>query len=236
MSAYSDDMVVKIPLDARAPSRRRANESALLDRQRRKGGLFGKMMRVRNRLSLARRAVQHPGRFASALVRGGAASMGRAAASRASRVFANPIGLLVGAVVVGVVAAGRIMSGRSFENMGAELKQMLLGDASAKALAAGDVRQGLMADDHVAAVVGREGQVNSQIGRVFNDLKKLREADHLGREMMERDPHFQSNNTADILVMRARDMLVQSWENCGGPSSAYQLTNRWSEQRKAEKR
>lgn len=189
---------------------------------KRKGRLFRRMNRARaakraftarKRAGMASR-VGRAGRagFTAARTVGGAAARAGARAA-----VANPVGLVIAGLVIGGAIAARLVTGRSFENMGENIKSMLLGDLSEEAVAKRDTRMAMSSDAELARIVGQEGRVNSQIISIGRDLKAIRKRDLDGSAAFKKDRDFQNNGTIfDQLIIRARDKLVASFKDEGG--------------------
>lgn len=206
-----DDMVIRPRVDAQpgASAPTRARQERVFDRERRPGGIVPRMLRHALGSRLALGAASGLGRFA--------VSFGRAAAPRV--LLANPIGLLVGALVTATVVATRLVSGRSFEGIGQEINNVILGDLDETALASRDAREELLGNPNVARIIGQEGRVNAQIGALHKRLAEIRKRDRVGRTLFMSDPEFDVNNTLDILILRGRDKLLEAWHGSGGPGS-----------------
>lgn len=227
-----DDMVfrprIHRMLDDRTHARSR--EDRAVESIAKKRGVLSRIMRARAKRMALRSAA---GRSMGV----GALRMGaRAIVSPMRAIAANPIGMMVTAVVVGAIVATRLISGRSFGNMGAEVKKVLLGDASAEAVASMRARDRLSSDEDVATIFGNESVQGTQLHAVFQDLKAMELRSALAAERFEGDPAFQDNNIADIMIVRARDIIVNEWNSGGGPEAIQKLQNAWEERRKASAR
>jgi len=225
--ASRDDMVIRPRLDGgdRAAAPVRAREERRLYRGKKKGRLFGRMVKARMGRKAARRAGGAlKARRAAKLARASraAAGAGRGAAAAAARggaraAASNPIGWIVAAVVVVGAVAGRLISGRSFENMGANINKVLLGDLDEQARAASDTRQRFAGDSQLAEIVGKEGRVNSQVSSIFTDLKNMRERELRGASLFREDKAFQGNSTIlDQLIVRGADAIKKGWDALDG--------------------
>lgn len=209
-----DDMVLRPRIARHGPSapQARAREARQLAQAAERRGVLARLVRARaaSRLVMGRRGVA---------VASEAAGLAEGAAARtaARSAVLNPVGMITAAAVTAIVVAGRLVSGRSFENMGQNVRQILLGDLDENALAGRDARNHLANDSDVARIAGIEGKTNAQMKAIFDDLQEARKRDHLGRELFMQSADFQVNDTLDILILRARDALVAAWNGNGGP-------------------
>lgn len=162
------------------------------------------------------------------LVRARVARRAITTASKSSIVGRASSGLtrLIGGATVGIVVAGavalRLISGRSFENLGAELNEILLGDLDDKARVARSVRQKLATPD-VLRAIGQRGAVGAQLRSVGRDLKALELQKQRGLAAFERDKFFQVNGVLDILIIRLRNKIRAMWTGVGGPAAVEEL-------------
>lgn len=222
----SDDIIIRPKIHAstgQSATSVRAHAERKQARMGRPKGLIARLARAKMEAGGARRLLAMTARSA------GGGFMGGLGMGRAARALMNPVGLAVTAGVLAVVAATRLVSGRSFENMGQQVKKVLLGDGSAEALAGRDARQHLTSNDQVALTAHQIG-LTADMSKVFNDMKAVAKQDYQGRELFEQDPRFQVDNTLDMLILRFRDGIVKAWDAIGGDSKVRQVGRKLEQQ------
>ena len=234
MASSRDDMVFTPSLGPqhRASAVTRAREERRMAGAKRKGGIFRRMLKLRaaqrlvraRRLRSSRRALNmaRAGR-AGVAARGASTAVGAARGVVTRSAILNPVGIAVAATVIAIAVATRLLSGRSFENMGQVVNDMLLGDLDDNARADIAAKKRIMGDGDLMRMYSRGGQASAQFGRLFADLKTVAMRDEVGRSFFEGRKEFQSNNIFDILILRARDKLVQAWKDAGGSEALERL-------------
>lgn len=164
-------------------------------------------------------------RGAMAVRSGAIAARGATAASGASAA----VGGLVAAGVIAAAVITRLASGQSFENMGQQVNNILLGDMDDEARASAGARKRLSGDSDIARIVGREGRVNSQIASLHKDLKKLQLRDEIGASLIKSQTGMQNNGLFDMLIIRGRDAFLRSWNGSGGPAATEEFRGKYRE-------
>ena len=229
MSQSRDDMVMTPSLGQQfAPTARtKAREDRRTAFLNKRHGLRDKLLKARAAAKLRRAHTARMSKRTAVLRRGGrggaAAIRGLSGGGGLRAAAASPIGAIVAAVVVAGFVAIRLGTGRSFENMGAQMNKMLIGDLDEQARAAIDTRKTLGGDKHIARIIAQEGAVNSQVKSIAEDLKAIRLRELMGASEFLEDKHFQADNTLDILIIRARDLLVQAFNGAGGEDAVANL-------------
>lgn len=221
-----DDMVIRPDLgrdQGRSASPVRAREERILAREKKRGGLISKVAKMRAGRRLVRGRRARASRRAVRLAQSGSAAVRGAQTARAASAAANPIGLAVVAAVVATGVITRLVSGRSFENMGAQINKMLLGDMDEAARADIDTRKRLGGDREVARIIGIEGKVNNQIARLHADLARLRKMELDGSSKITEDKYFQSNSAIDMLILRAKEVFEKVWKSSDGPDAVEEI-------------
>ena len=171
------------------------------------GGIKTVRFTVKN-LKRAKKVVKWTARGIRAVgVASGAVSFGAGAVIGAG--LAYGVEKVAGAVIDTGMAGfdAYINSGRSMENIGANLEFQMVGDAANTARADMQTRQALASNPHIAEIVGREGKANSQVNKIFSELKKLRVKELRGEAMFMRDKRFQSMSDLDIIIHKISDEL-----------------------------
>ncbi len=210
-----DDMVMRLGVKSpsQTPARDRAKQERIIRGAQRRGGLVHRLARAKASRTLIR-AAQPASTARMAVARGGARAAGAVA------------GVVVGTLVVAAVVATRLLSGRSFENIGQQINNVLLGDLDEEALATRDSREALQGDEHLLRIAGKEGKVNSQIAQIHQDQVAINKRDRVGRTLFESATDFQSNNILDMVILRVKDALVEHWNAVGGQSKFDELTKK----------
>ena len=223
--AGRDDMVIRPRLDEqRAAAPTRAREERRIAGARNRRGIFARIAKARAARSLRRRRRARSGgrrvraarSGAPGLLRGTASTVGRGAGRAA---VANPVGAIVAALVVAGVVATRLVSGQSFENIGQQVNNILLGDLDEGARASAETRNRLGGDSDIARIIGQEGRVNSQIAALHKSLARMAKRDALGASLIRSEKGMQVDSTLDILIVRARDKFLEAWSGNGGNDS-----------------
>tara|TARA_Y100001938_G_scaffold146773_1_gene226427 strand:+ start:444 stop:1205 length:762 start_codon:yes stop_codon:yes gene_type:complete len=219
-----DDMVVRPTLgpQQQASAKTRAREERRIARAHGKGGVLRRlrmaqqMRRRRRRLHVARqrqkrKAMQMAGR--AAIGRGATAVAGAAGARIAARVgagalFSNPVTGVLAALAVGAAISHKLYTGKSFEQMGDQLNDMLLGDLDDEARAKMTVRHRFQGDELLSRIRGREGKVNSQLSRLHSDLLSIEKEREVGRSLIV--SQFGVDGTWDMLLKRFEDKYIRA--------------------------
>lgn len=142
---------------------------------------------------------------------------------RVGRFAANPVVLAAAGAVLVFLAAARLASGRSFENMGQMLQKDLFGDLTPEASAKIRTRNQLSGDDGLMAHVAARGTKDAQFGALFDALYQQNLLATKGQQSIMNDPHFQVNGFLDMVLLRLRDKIKESWRQVGGPQEAERL-------------
>lgn len=129
-------------------------------------------------------------------------------ASRASVVGGAAIAVAVTAAAV----AGRLMSGRSFENMGQNLAETLLGDTRPEAVARRQTREAMQANEVVMFEAGRRGEITRQMRQMGEDLYQRNLMAAKGRFAVLADAGMMVNSPIDMLVLGLRNKFVEAWD------------------------
>lgn len=202
-----DDIVIRPNLGPLRPHehspRDRAKQARRLDQAiRRKDGVITRLLRARSKLGAAR--------VAGTLGRRAAAGFAERAGGRfAGRAVFSPVGAVVAAVAVGVVVAARLASGRTFENMGQEVNNLLLGDLDENARASMQARTSLEGRDDVMQMLARGDRVQGQLRTVFDGLRRVKKKELDGRTLFLSDPDFQVNGKIDQVIERAAEQFKE---------------------------
>ena len=236
-----DEMIFRPNLGARQqPSARtRAREASQHDRARRKRGPLrymrnAQLLRKRKRrlAELKRqqriRGATRAGR--SGLVRGAVRSVARSAVRMAGRaVMLNPIGMIVTALLAGGMVLLRLGSGKTFEQMGDEMNNMLIGDLDEQARARMTVRHRFQSDEMLARIRGQSGKHNAQINRIAQDLFRVEKQYEDGKALIERE--FGVNGTWDMIILRAIQSFGKAWHALGGSDKMERFVEKVQKQR-----
>lgn len=209
-----DDMVIVLQLGEpqRSAAPVKAREERVRERTTKGGrGLFRRLSKAeakRKALLTARRGVKSTGRRFGVTVRGGIAGT-----------------LTLAALVVGT----RIATGESFETTAERLNEGILGDLDERAAAERDVRGGLSKNPLIAAIVAREGRVNSQIKAIGQGLIEIRKEELVGASILRREFDVEGATRADQAVLRVIEMAERIWKNIGGDAEV----EKWRDAQKA---
>jgi len=141
----------------------------------------------------------------------------------------NPVGLIVTALIVGGAVALRLGSGKTYEQMGDELNNMLLGDMDEQARAKMTVRHRMQGDELLTRIRAQSGAGNAQINRIAEDLFRVEKQYEDGKAMIERA--FPVNNTIDMLVLRASDAFKRAWQMNGSQEKFDRMVEKATENR-----
>jgi hypothetical protein len=156
------------------------------------------------------------------------AGLARGAATRvgARLAVANPVGLLVTALVVAGTVALRLGTGTPLEGLGESLNSALLGDVDDKARANMTVRRRFQSDEALSYIAGEEGRnkPNPQLARLADDLTKMETRREIGASLLRKE--FPANNILDMLILRARDAIKSTWNALGGDDKAEEAMRR----------
>lgn len=218
-----DDMVFRPDLGRRiaeptAPVRARADRIAA----RRAEAKGGPIRRAAGALA-ARKLLLRRRRIARLQGLRGARSARGGAGPKAARFIPNPLAILATVGVAAAAVATRLISGRSFEGIGQEVNNILLGDLDDEARAKRTVRERFRGDPNIARIVGQEGKVTGQIAALGEDLFKLELEQEKARSAFASHPRFQVNGYADMLILRIRDKIQQVWSGQGMSDSLNRL-------------
>ena len=145
----------------------------------------------------------------------------------------GPIGLLILGAAVAAVYATRVGTGRTFENLGEQVNELILGDSDEMAAATGDIRKQLMNDNAVmhmlsdAAKTDEHGNVTlpEDFLKAANQLRDERYKQLRGESMIRQDPFFQVDDTLGMLIMRMHEYLVASLKSMGVTEQFDQFTS-----------
>jgi len=237
MTSSRDDMVIRprlVGAGSATEAQRRANEARQLAKQVSHRGIIGRLARAKAATqsleATGRIAGRVAGRVAIGEAAGAAGEVAEASAERAA--LMNPVALTLAAVVTAVAVGARLASGRSFENMGQNLKTMLMGDLAADASAGAQARDALLSNHHLLAATGRQQKASASVKQVYDDLFKLKQMEARGAQLFMNDKYFQADSTIDILIVRARNWLVESWRTHGGDAKLrawrWAMTGMWA--------
>lgn len=228
-----DDMVIRPTLDE-APGASvslRAQEERLVD-QLQKGKLARRLRaaaqasakrRLAARAARARR-MSTVARAGSAAVRGAGSAAARGIGRLGARAAGTPVGLIAAAVIVAGVVTLRLASGQPLEGTGEAVNRMILGDTDDEARAKMATRAQFGGDSDIARIVGQEGKVNSQVRSIAEDIQRINFRDEKGASLLREA--FPSNNALDMLILRARDKLLEFWNGTGGPGKVEEIGRR----------
>lgn len=138
----------------------------------------------------------------------------------------SPVAVGVAAIVAISIGLGRLLTGRSFENMGQQINNVLLGDYDDNARADMAARRHIESNPSLLRIIAHDGKPNAQIEKLFNSAKKLALADEKGRSHFASDKEMQDNGVFDMLVLRARDAFVRGYTNSGGPHAVLEVRDK----------
>lgn len=231
--ANRDDMVIvprlgKLNAGASAPTEARTERRMAGSRKR--GGIWHRLAKAKAAARLRRGRAARASRRVVASRRGASAVRAGAGASRVAGAgrFANPIGMIVAATVIATMVALRLVTGRSFENMGAQVSKVLLGDMNEEARAKMDIRNRFTGDKDILRIVESEGFVNAELFSIYEDLRKIRYIELRGADTIREDKRFQVNGTFDILIIRARKLFLDAFNGAGGQENIEKLQRAYS--------
>lgn len=231
---FAPDPGVKREANARV----RAVEERRLFSAKKKGGLVRRVRQLRRLRKLATRRAGRPGKASATarrLAQAGRGAAVRGGARGAARALATPIGAVVaGIAVIGLVAL-RLASGQPIEGMGEQVNKILLGDADDEARARTATKQQLKSSTNITSILGREyataikagkasAGVNTQVKKIADEFTRMNTRDELGASIIREA--FPVNNTLDMLIIRARDVIVATWNGNGGESSVDKLAQK----------
>ena len=192
---------------------------------KRRKGLFHQMARAHAARKVVRlRRAKAGGRTLQA-ARGGSL-LGRAAGAARS---ATPVGALIAAGVVAAAVATRLATGRSFENLGEQVNQILLGDMDDEARASAAASRHITGDRDLARIIGIEGRVNSQIARLHKDMKALHLRDEVGATAIRQNEGMSHNGMLDMLIVRGHAKFMEAWNGTGGPQATEKFRGKYRE-------
>lgn len=126
----------------------------------------------------------------------------------------HPVGAIALALIAGGIVALRLGSGKTFEQMGNEMNNMLLGDLDEAARAKMSVRHRFQADPLMARIRSQSGKQNMQINRIAQDLFRVEKQYEDGKALIERE--FGVNGTFDMLILRAQQAFQKAFRAQGG--------------------
>lgn len=196
----------------------RSRTARKLDAQKRKGGLWHRIVRLRAARKLSRLAtVRGAGSTMARAVGMGRAFGAPAMVSRAAKAAANPVVLGIAALAMTAVVVGRLASGKPFEGMGSELNNLLLGDMDDAARAKMSVRSQFESDPDLMRFIESQGGVTSQIRKVMADLSDIETKRQKGKSMIEQA--FPVNGMLDFLILRIKEALTGSWSKHAVPQA-----------------
>lgn len=213
----------------RAAAPVRAREERRLAAAKKRGGVLQRLRRLRQLRRLRRQQrLAKSGRRAVGLARRGAGALARGAAARAGAraAAANPIGLVVTALIVAGTVALRLGTGTPLEGLGERLNSAVLGDMDDEARAKMTVRRRFQSDEALAYIAGEAGRnkPNPQLVRLADDLTKYEQRLEIGASAFRRE--LPVNNLFDMLILRARDAIVGAWNAGGGEAKAEEAMRR----------
>lgn len=220
-----DDMIFRPTLgpQQKPTARARAREDRRLDRANRKGGVLRRLrllrqmrrrqMRLRSAAS-GQRATQIARLGRAGLARGASGLAGKAVQKGGQMLARHPVGAIALALIAGGIVALRLGSGKTFEQMGDEMNNMILGDMDEAARAKMSVRHRFQADPLMARIRSQSGKQNMQMNRIAQDLFRVEKQYEDGKALIERE--FGVNNTFDMLILRAQQAFQKAWKAEGG--------------------
>lgn len=230
----NDAIVFRVDMGAEevrssAPVRARAERA--LDGTRHEKSLWSRLRTVQRFRKIKRTFSSIKGaRAAFTEARAGLAASAEGAVARVgSRAAATPVGAIAAALIVAGVAALRLASGQPLEGTGEAVNRMVFGDMDDEARARMTVGAKFDSDRDLLRIGAQTGGVNPQIAAIAKDLTKLELEKQQGASLFREK--FASNNLVDMLILRARDAIVEGWQTAGGPSaldSAHRGYNRFA--------
>jgi len=220
-----DDMVFTPDLGPqhRAAAPTRAREERRIAAAQKRGGVLSKIntaRSIRRRRAYSRRA--KAGAKKVTLARRGAAGLARGASRLATRaVGGTPVGIAATVLILGALVAVRLATGRPFEGIGESMNRVLLGDLDDQARAKMETRHQLGGDKHIARMSGQSGVIGAQVTELAKDLNKLHLQHEIGSSLLRE--RFPVNNVFDMLILRAKEKILEAWEANDGVRKAKQL-------------
>jgi hypothetical protein len=206
MSRSRDDMVLRPRLRAgmdgpraEAQERRAVERHATSQR-----GILQRLMRARATKAAAGYAMRAGTSVASSTV-----------GSWAARGSTSMAAIAVGSIVASLVAVGRLVKGSSFEKMGHEMNQLILGDMDDEARASIAARSTFTNNTQLAMMIHQKPDVAASLESVYHDLKRKAMAGEVGRSEIDRNIEVQS--VADILILRFAKKVKEYWLASDGP-------------------
>ena len=230
-----DDMVFRPTLgpDAQPTAKTRAREERQHDLQHRKGGalrrlrLARQMRRRQRRIQQGKsqskiRGARMVGRSGLARAASGLAGTVRGGAARA--VLLNPITAAIAGLVAGGIVLFRLGSGKTFEQMGDELNNIMIGDLDEAGRARMTVRHRFQGDALMTRIRSQSGKQNMQMNRIAEDLFRVEKQYEDGKALIERE--FGVNGTWDMLILRAYEAFGKAWKAIGGSDKLSQFVTK----------
>lgn len=220
--ANRDDMVIRPRLrPERAAAPTRAREEQVMANARGKRGIFRKLIRARAARRLARvrsgRRLQAARTVARGGVARGAAGVAVRGAGRAA--LFNPVGAIIGVMLVAAAVTLRLASGKSFETLGQQVNQMLIGDMDDEARASMAASRMITGNPNLLELMGREGKANHQVNAIYDDFYRMQLRTERAASAIREDPHFAYNGVFDMLILRAKKAFLAAWNGNGGPDA-----------------
>jgi hypothetical protein len=142
------------------------------------------------------------------------AAGGRAVAMAGRAAVANPVGLVITGLIAAGIVALRLGSGKTFEQMGDEMNNMLLGDLDEAARAKMTVRNRFQGDAILTRIRSQSGKQNVQMNRIAEDLFRVEKQYEDGKALIQRE--LPVNGTFDMLILRAQEAFSKAWKAIGG--------------------
>jgi hypothetical protein len=206
MSQSRNDMVLRPRLrTAMAAPREEAAERKQIERHAtNQRGILQRLMRARATKAAASYAMRAGSQVATSTL-GSWASRGSAAL---------PV-VAVGVVVASLVALGRIVSGKSFEKMGQEMNQLILGDTDEEARASMAARSTITNNTAVMMMRHQNPQISGSLESIYHDLRRKALAGEVGKSEIERNIEVQG--IADILIARLAQKIKDGFAASAAP-------------------
>src|SRR6056300_1650780 len=214
-------------------ARARARDDRRLDRANRKGGvlrrlrLLRQMRRRQIRLRSAasgQRATQIARLGRAGLARGASGLAGKAVQKGGQMLARHPAGVIALALIAGGIVALRLGSGKTFEQMGDDMNNMILGDMDEAARAKMSVRHRFQADPLMTRIRSQSGKQNMQMNRIAEDLFRVEKQYEDGKALIERE--IGVNGTWDMLILRAYEAFGKAWKAVGGSDKLSQFVTK----------
>jgi len=230
-----DDMIFRPTLgpDAQPTAKTRAREERQHNLQHRKGGAL-RRLRMAQQMRRRKRRIQQDRNQSK--IRGarmmGRPGLARAASGLASTVrggvvrgvLSNPYTAAIAGLIAGGIVLFRLGSGKSFEQMGDELNNMMIGDLDEAGRARMTVRHRFQADPLMARIRSQTGKHNMQMRRIAEDLFRVEKQYEDGKALIERG--FGVNGTWDMLILRASEAFAKAWKAIGGSHKIEQFVRK----------